>query len=232
MKRHYGRVLAIVICASLTFTGCSSNWITEAQQIVAVMLPAAANVVTLVAMLQGKTVSAGDMATIQNAGKEAGADLQLIQALLGAYEKADAAAKPGILNQVQSAIGAVQGNLQGLMMGLHIKDAATQAKVQAVVGLMLSEVQSLAAVLPVVQGNAPAAALRATGSAFGSAHKRGPLSATSSARVPLSASEFVTSYNSTLMAKTGSVELDRATGALQIHLHSRAGRVASAGMLK
>jgi hypothetical protein len=226
MRRSCGRAgLVLVLCGTLMFSGCSSNWITEAEQIVAVLLPAAANLMTLVTMLQGKTVSAGDLATIQNAGKEAEADLQLIQSLIAAYDKADAAAKPGILNQIQSAIGAVQGNLQGLLMGMHIKDAATQAKVQAVVGLILSEVQSLAAVLPVVQGDGPAAALRA-------ADSRGRLSPHGSVRVPLSAGEFVKSYNSTLTARTGNAELDRATGGLQIHLHSRVERVASAGMLK
>ena len=191
----------------------------------AVLVPAAANLVTLVAMLEGKTVSAEDLATISNAGKEAGADLQLIQSLIAAYDKAEAAAKPGILSQIQSATGAVQGSLQGLLMGLHIKDTATEAKVTAVVGLVLSEVQSLAAVLPVVQGSSPVAALRATGSG-------GRLSAHSSARVPLSANEFVRSYNSTLTAKSGNAELDRTTGGLQIHLHSKAERVASAGLLK
>jgi hypothetical protein len=222
--------LAVVLCGSSVFSGCSSNWIKEAEQIVAVMLPAAANLLALVATLEGKTVTAEDLATIQNAGKEASADLQMIQSLIAAYEKADAAAKPGILNQIQSAIGAVQGNLQGLLMGLHIKDGATQAKVQAVVGLMLSEVQSLAEVLPVGQGTA---ALRAAASPFGSAQgRRGRLSPHSSVRVPLSASEFVRSYNSTLTAKTGNGELDRATGGLQIHLRSRVQRVVSVGMLK
>jgi len=219
---NYGRaVLAVVLCGTMIWSGCSTSWIAEAEQIVAVLVPAAANLVTLVAALQGKTVSAGDLATIQNAGSQAGADLQLIGALIAAYDKADAAAKPGILNQIQSAIGAVQGNLQGLLMGLHIKDTATQTKISAVVGILLSEVQSLAAVLPIVQGEAKIPTLAAK-SAARMGHPQ----------VPLSASEFVQSYNATLTAKTGNVELDRVTGSLQIHLHSRVERVASVGVLK
>ena len=219
---NYGRaVLAVVLCGTMIWSGCSTSWIAEAEQIVAVLVPAAANLVTLVAALQGKTVSAGDLATIQNAGSQAGADLQLIGALIAAYDKADAAAKPGILNQIQSAIGAVQGNLQGLLMGLHIKDTATQTKISAVVGILLSEVQSLAAVLPIVQGEAKIPTLAAK-SAARMGHPQ----------VPLSASEFVQSYNATLTAKTGNVELDRVTGSLQVHLHSRVERVASVGVLK
>jgi len=225
-----GRIgLAIVLCLTLVVSGCSTNWITQAQEIVGVLIPAAANLVTLAAALQGKTVSDGDLATIQSAGKEAGADLQLIQALIAAYEKADAAARPGILNQIQSAIGVVQGNLQGLLMGLHIKDTATQTKIAAVVGILLSEVQSLAAVLPMVQAANAQARSASLDSPFDSAQgRRGRVSP----HVPLSAGEFVKSYNSTLIAKTGNAELDRVTGALQIHLHSRVVRVVSAGVLK
>jgi len=223
---NFGRAgLALTLCGSLMFSGCSTNWIGEAEQIISVLIPAAANLVTLVATLQGKNVSAGDMATIQNAGKEADADLQLIQSLIAAYEKADDAAKPAILNQIQSALASVQGNLQGLLMGLHIKDAATQTKITAVVGILISEVQSLAAVLPIVQGLNPAARSATLDS-------RGRLSPHGSIKAPLSASEFVRSYNSTLTAKTGNAELDRATSSLQIHLHSRVERVASAGWLK
>jgi hypothetical protein len=222
VQANYGRaVLAVVLCGTMIWSGCSTSWIAEAEQIVAVLLPAAANLVTLVAALQGKTVSAGDLATIQNAGSQAGADLQLIESLIAAYDKADAAAKPGILNQIQSAIGAVQGNLQGLLMGLHIKNATTQTKISAVVGILLSEVQSLAAVLPIVQSN-PKIPILAAKSAARMGHPQ----------VPLSASEFVQSYNATLTAKTGNVELDRVTGSLQIHLHSKVERVASAGVLK
>ena len=185
----------------------------------AALIPAATNIVALVAALEGKGVSAADLQTIQAAGSQAGADLQLIQSLITAYQQADAATKPGILNQIQSAINAVQGNLQGLLPALHIKDVATQTKITAVVGILLSEVQSLAAIVPLVNPNA-SAAMMATAAAQA---KKQP---------PLTASEFVASYNSTLTAKTGNADLDRATAGLKIHLHGKAARWASAGVLK
>ena len=237
---EFGRMaLALALSATMILAGCSTSWIEEAEQIVSALIPAAANIVALVAALQGKTVSAADLQTIQNAGSQAGADLQLIQSLIVAYEKADSAAKPGILNQIQSAINAVQGNLQGLLPALHIKDAATQTKITAVVGILLSEVESLAAVVPLVSGQGQAAALRAADSPFGSAQGgRGRLSPhasvpnASQSKAPLSASEFVKSFNSMLTAKTGNAELDRATSGLEIHLHGKASRWASAGLLK
>ena len=98
MKRrnHFGRVgLALVLSLTMIWSACSTEWIGEAEQIVAALIPAASNIVALVAALDGKSVSAGDLAAIQNAGAQAGADLQLIQSLIAAYQKADEAAKPG-----------------------------------------------------------------------------------------------------------------------------------------
>jgi hypothetical protein len=49
---------------------------------------------------------------------------------------------------------------------------------------------------------------------------------------PLTASEFVVSYNATMTAKTGNAELDQAAAGMKIHLHGRVARWASAGLLK
>lgn len=222
MKRDksFGRFgLALVLSVTIMLAGCSTAWIAQAEQIVAALIPAAANIVALVAALQGKNVSASDLRTIQNAGSQAGADLQLVQSLITAYQKADEAAKPGILSQIQAALGAVKAELQGLLPALHIQDAATQAKVTAAVGIVLAEVQSLAAIVPLVSAPSPTVAAQ-------SAARIGR------PQIPLTASEFVSSFNSTLTAKTGNADLDRATAGLQIHVHGKAARWATAGALK
>ncbi|MGA9542098.1 MAG: hypothetical protein WBQ85_00905 [Candidatus Sulfotelmatobacter sp.] len=211
--------LTLILCTTLVLTACSTAWIGEAEQIVAALVPAAANIVALVATLQGKSVSASDLETIQDAGAQAGADLQLLQSLIAAYQEADAAEQPGILNQIQAAINAAQATMGGLLPALHIKDAATEAKITAVVGIVLSEIQSLAAIVPLVDaGAAPAAVATAAKQV--------------KQRPPLTASEFVAAYNATLTAKTGNADLDRATGGMRIHLHGKFERWASAGLLK
>jgi hypothetical protein len=212
-------MLALTLCVTLMCTACSTAWISEAEPIVAALVPAAANIVALVAMLQGESVSANDLETIQNAGSQAGADLQVLQSLIAAYQKADAAAQPGILNQVQAAIQGAQSTMNGLLPALHIKDAATQAKITAVVGIMLSEIQSLAAIVPLVD---PSASPGTRAMALMQVKKQ----------PPLTASEFVSSYNTTMTAKTGNAELDHATAGMRIHLHGQFARWASAGLLK
>lgn len=207
-----------ILCLTMGMAGCSTAWIGQAQEIVAALIPAAANMVALVAALQGKGVSAADLATIQSAGSQAGADLQLIQSLITAYEKADASAQPGIMNQIQAALATVQSNLQNLLPALHIKDAATQTKITAVVGILISEVQSLAAVVPLVTQTPSLAAQNAVRMGH--------------PKAPLSAKEFVESYNATMTAKTGNAALDGATTGLKIHQHGKAARWATARWLK
>jgi hypothetical protein len=207
-----------IVCGMLMWTGCSTAWIGQAEQIVAVLIPAVANIVTLVASVEGN-LSAADLQTVQSAGAQAGTDLQLMQSLTAQYQKADAGAQAGLLNQIQSAITAVQTNLNGLLPALHIKDAATQAKITAVVGILLSEVESVAAIVPLAKPNT-------------SAEMKEMALAAMNTKAPLTANEFVGSYNATMTAKTGKAELDRSTAGLRIHLHGRFERWASAGLLK
>ena len=154
-KARMGKAMvAMVLCGTLMWTACSTAWMGEAEQIVAALIPGLANLVTLVATLQGKSVSAADLQTIQSAGAQAGADLQLMQSLITQYQKADASAQPGLLSQIQVAMSTVQSTLNGLLPALHIQDAATQAKIAAVIGILLSEVESVAAIVPLVNASA------------------------------------------------------------------------------
>jgi len=211
-------LVVAILCGVLVTTGCSSTWLTEAEQIVGILIPATANIVALVATLRGN-VSAADLQTVQNAGAEAGADLQLMRALIAQYQKADAAARPGLLNEIQAALSATQSTLNGLLPALHIKDPVTQAKITAVVGILLSELQSVSAIVPLAKPST-------------SAEMRKLAEKQVKKQAPLTANEFVGSYDATMTAKTGNAELDHATAGLRIHLHDKTLRWASAGLLK
>ncbi|MFZ1005296.1 MAG: hypothetical protein WAN65_00560 [Candidatus Sulfotelmatobacter sp.] len=213
------RAMAMVLCGTMTLVGCSTAWISEAEQIVAALIPAAANILTLVTALHGQSVSAEDLKIIQNTGSQVGADLQLIESLLTAYRTSDAAAQPGLLNQIQTATSAVQSSLGSLLPALHIRDETTQAKVSVVIGLVLSEVESLSAIVPLVNPSASPAMIAMVAK---QAKKQPPLTAT----------EFVASYNATITAKTGNAALDDATAGMRIHMHGRFARYASLGILK
>jgi hypothetical protein len=212
-------MMVAVLTGMLMWMACTTAWISEAEQIVAALIPAVGNLVTLAASLPSDNVSPADLETIQNAGAQALADLQLMQSLIQQYPKADAAAQPGLLSQTQVAMSSAQSILNGLLPALHIKDAATEAKITAVVGILLSQVQSAAAIVPLVEAGASA--------------KMMTLSARqANKQPPRNAREFIGSYNATMTAKTGSFELDHATAKLRIHEQGRLARWVSAGLLK
>jgi hypothetical protein len=214
------RTLIVAMLGGMViWMACSTAWVSEAEQIVAALIPGTVNLVTLAATLEGKNVSAADLQTIQSAGSQAGADLQLMQSLIAQYQNAEAAAQPGLLNQIQVALTTVQSTLNDLLPALHIKDVASQAKITAVVGILLSEAESVAAIVPLVKAGASPEMMAMAARQV----KKQP---------PLSANEFVTSYNATMGAKTGNSELDHATARLRIHLHGKFSRWASAGLLK
>jgi len=219
MKKSFRSALAFVLVLTMICTACSTAWISEAENIVAALLPAAANIIALISAVKGGQESAADLQAINEAGAQAQGDLQLVQTLVSEYEKADASAQPGLLVQIQTAIATAQTNLGSILPSLHIKDAATQAKITALVSVVLSEIESLAAIVPLVKPGASSAMVAmATRQA--------------SRTMPLSADEFVTAYNKTMTAKTGNGSLDKAASGLAIHRHGKLARVATGGLLK
>lgn len=204
MKYSYSRcALALVLCFTMMGATCNTSWISQAEEIVAALVPAAANVLALVAAFEGKTISGPDLLLIQNAGQEAQKDLQQISALIQAYQSAEAGAKPGILSQITTIANLVQQNLTAVLPALHIKDAATFTKITAVIGIVISEVQSLAAIIPIVTGASSPAALAI-------AIKQAPKTA------PLSGKDFRNSFNAVMHARTGSALVDNAAAGLKI----------------
>lgn len=198
-------LLAVVLCGVLIWTACSTAWITEAEDIVAALVPAAANLITLIEALQGKSASTQDLQLVQSASTQVQTDLQLVNTLITQYQQAaDAQTQASLLAQIQTAIATVQSNLSALLPALHITDAAAQAKVSAVIGLILSEVQSLGAIVPLVH---PSAGAEQASAAFKAA-KVNP---------PLSASQFRSSYNTIMTAKTGNAGLDAAAAKCKLH---------------
>jgi hypothetical protein len=196
--------LAAVLCGILMWTACSTAWIGQAEEIVVALIPAAANLITLITALQGHGVSAQDLQMIGTASTQAQTDLQLINTLITQYQQAaDAQTQASLLAKIQAAITSVQSNLSALLPALHISDAATQSKVTAVIGLILSEVQSLEAIIPLVHSGSTAQASAAL--------KAGKV------KPPLRAGEFRASYNAIMTAKTGKAALDGAAARCKLH---------------
>ena len=186
-------ILAGVLALTMFATACATSWVSEAIAITNALLPVAVNVIQLVTAMQGSGTNSTDLALAQKWATTVSADLTLVQTLLNQYNTAAAADKPGFLNKLNDALQVVSSDLGTLLPAMHIVNPQTQAKVSAIVGLVVAEVQSIEALVAAAQGKT--ALVRGTPK-------------------PLTAKGFRSAYKSVVKAPTGYEPLDQATTAL------------------
>jgi hypothetical protein len=106
----------------------------------------ALNVATLVSTLaSGPQASAADVAVIQNVSAQASRDLSLLQSLYSEYK-----ANPNAttLQKIQNVISDLNQNMPALLQSAHIGNAVLSARITAAVNLILTTVNSFAALIP------------------------------------------------------------------------------------
>lgn len=146
-------VLIPVLCAALIAGACGvAQWVKLAQEILPVVLPMVTNLVTAVGLLEGKTVSAQDMATITRSANQVSSDLNLAGQLINQYQSSPNATTIAKLNTMLTEINT---NLNALLPALHISDPATVQKISAVVTLISTEVNSVEQILPSLSTGKP-----------------------------------------------------------------------------
>jgi len=139
-------VLAGVLCVALVATGCTAQWISVALADLPVLTQMALNIATLVTALRtAQQISPAETAAIQNISTEASKDLNLLQSLYNQYK---AAPDTGTLAKIQSTISEINQNLPALLAAAHISDPVIAARVTAGVNLVLTTVESFAALMP------------------------------------------------------------------------------------
>ena len=138
--------LALALAIALAATGCSAQWINTALQDLPVLTQMALNIATLVTTLAaGQQASAADTAVIQNISAQASRDLNLLQTLYNEYK---ASPSPTTLQKLQSTISDLNQNLPTLLQSAHISNATVSARIAAAVNLILTTVNSFAALMP------------------------------------------------------------------------------------
>jgi hypothetical protein len=139
-------VLALVLSVSLVATGCTAQWISVALADLPVLTQMALNIASLAVTLQsGRQLNPVDAAAIQNISAEAGQDLNLLQSLYDEYET-----HPNVttLQKINSVIRMTTNNLPTLLAAAHISDPVLAARVTAGGNLILTTVESFAALVP------------------------------------------------------------------------------------
>ena len=138
--------LALVLAIAIAATGCSAQWINIALQDLPVLTQMALNIATLVsALASGQQASTADIAVIQNISAQASRDLNLLQTLYGEYKAHPSATT---LQKIQNAIADLNQNLPTLLQSAHISNPTLSARITAAVNLILTTVNSFAALMP------------------------------------------------------------------------------------
>ncbi len=151
MKFHFGckPFLAAIMGLVLATTACSSQWISVALADLPVLTQMALNIGTLVTTMDsGKPITAAETAGIQAISNEASKDLNLLQSLYNDYKANPNATK---LQKINDAITSINQNLPAVLQAAHIADPTLLARVSAGVNLILTTVESFAALMPQTQ---------------------------------------------------------------------------------
>lgn len=138
-------LLALVLALAIATTGCSAQWIKTALQDLPVLTQMALNIAALTAGFTSPQKNKADTAIVQNISAQASRDLNLLQSLYSDYKTNP---NSGTLQQIQSAIADLNQNLPALLESAHISNPALTARVTAAVNLILTTVNSFAALMP------------------------------------------------------------------------------------
>lgn len=138
------KVTSSILALTLFLVACSTSWVTQALNILAVVTPAAVNVLTLISAFSGNPVNQSAVATITN-------DVNVVTQLVKDYANASTAAQPAALAQLNAALAVTQKDLGSFLDVSGVKDVKKRAEVQAVVTFVIAEVAAVQAILP----NAP-----------------------------------------------------------------------------
>jgi len=129
------------------------------------------------------------------ASAEINADLNELNALINGYNGLPENQKASQLDKISAVLSLAQQHCSDLMAAAHVKDPVLQTKVNAVIGLVISELQSIEQIIPIVT----------TGNAKAAKQIRRPL---------LDAGQLKNAYNAAMSAPSGSASLDRVTRTL------------------
>jgi hypothetical protein len=141
-------LLVTLLLTSLLATGCSAKWISVALADLPVLVQMALNVGSVVTTLEsGKQLTSAEASAVQNISAQASKDLNLLQTLYNQYKVTPNAST---LQKIQSAIADMNQNLPALLQASHVADPVLAARITAAVNLILTTVNSFAALLPQV----------------------------------------------------------------------------------
>jgi predicted small secreted protein len=141
-----------VLALAMLAAACSTSWIQTAQQYIAIIVPAVADVIGILQLSGVKGVSTTAMNTVSGYAQQATTDLQSIGTLLTQYSSANATTTS---QRIDAAANDAKQNLSLILPALHITDPNTVSKVTGAVNLAVNTIAQLQALLPASPSTTP-----------------------------------------------------------------------------
>lgn len=177
-------ILGVMLGLVSLSSGCTTpSWVVEAEKIAKVALP----IVEGIGSIVGVSASSA-LGQVVN-------DLNLLITLFDKYQATPSA---DTLQQIQAGLNTVNADIGQILPAAHVKNAATQNKVAAILELVTSEFSNIASLIP---SSAPSLSLLPA--------QAGPAGRAATPKLPFTAKAFKAQYNKIVTAKTGDLTCDK-----------------------
>lgn len=151
MKIHFNwrRFLLVssVIWAACLCAGCAAAWIGAINALLPALGTAIDAIAEFVLGLEGKTLSATFVAGVQKVISDVQTEIQNLQTILASVTGTVTAS---VTQQIQAALNAIIANLGSILSGASITDSATVTKLTQLIGIGVSAVQAILALVPIL----------------------------------------------------------------------------------
>lgn len=189
MKKAVRISWAVAVLSWVVFlVGCAGTaaWLSDAGQIIPLATSMIASILTLIAGLQGKSVSQNDLNIVTDFSQRVENGLKDVDDLVDEYKSN---ATDTVQGEILAAAKAVDDNIQKFLADTKIVDTALAAKVTAIATLVDSQIQAWIQVIPSLTAKAGEKV---------------------SFTVPYSSKEFKQAFDAVLNAPSGSPDVDAA----------------------
>jgi len=173
----------------MLITGCAvPTWLTDATNLLPVLISGAASLLSFIAAISGQTIPAAALAEITTIANDVETELKVVEELIGEYNTTP---NETVLQKIDAAAKLVVANLSKLLAVDGLPDAVN-SKVQSIAQLLLTQFEAWLSLLPAVNAATAVAGARIT------------------ITIPSTKKDLKSQFNAILDAPTGDAAVDAA----------------------
>jgi phage tail sheath protein FI len=164
LKLNVRKFWMLFVLFNLVFllSGCTASWIGAIEALLPAVSAAVSAILSFVLSLEGKTVPASVTAAIQKIVGDVQTQLQNLSSLIATAQTGGAT----VISQIGAVLNGVLSNLGSILSGLSISDSSTIQKITELVGLAVSAVQAILAIVPLASAKLQAGMTTSEAEAF------------------------------------------------------------------